>query len=300
MFHPHQTARDLTVSLIAGVLLAVLAWKGAPALEPPADPTSSDYVPRPDWYFFGLFQLLKYFPGKLEVIGALVIPGVVMTLLALLPWLDRGRSRLVKHRLSVLLPFAAGVAGLVTLTVLGAIDKPPQTAAGVWNIRQIGGMATIQTEERCVRCHRPDGLAGPIEARSISRPLDWLEMHVADPIVLAPGLRDAPQTNIGETRAILSALQRLRHSAPPPLDAETTHIYKLLSSHCLNCHLIDGVGGKEGPELTTVGKKLDVSTIEQRIIDPTMLDPIAEMPAFGEKLSPDDIKLLAAWLAKRK
>ena len=229
-----------------------------------------------------------------------MIPGVVMTLLALLPWLDRGRTRLVKHRLSVLLPFAAGLAGLVTLTVLGAMDKPPQSANGAWNLRQIGGMAIIQTEERCARCHRPDGLAAPIEPGRISKPLDWLDMHVADPIVLAPGLRDAPQTNTGETRAILSALQRLRTSAPPKLDAETTHIYKLLSSHCLNCHLIDRVGGSEGPELTAIGKKLDVSTIEQRIIDPTLVDPVAEMPAFGEKLSPEDIKLLAAWLAKRK
>jgi mono/diheme cytochrome c family protein len=123
---------------------------------------------------------------------------------------------------------------------------------------------------------------------------------VADPIVLAPGLRDAPQTNTGETRAILAALARLRTSTPPQVDAGTTHIYKLLSSHCLNCHLVDGVGGKEGPDLTAAGKKLDLSAIEQRIIDPTMIDPAAEMPAFGEKISPEDIRLLAAWLANRK
>ena len=299
MFYPHQMARDLTVALVAGVLLAVMAWKGAPALEPPADPTSSDYVPRPDWYFLGLFQLLKYFPGKLEVVGALVIPGIVMTLLALLPWLDRGQSRLVKHRLSVILPFVAGLAGLITLTVLGGMDKPAQTSSA-WNIREIGGWASIQTEERCARCHKPDGLAAPIEPGRISKPADWLEMHVADPIVLAPGLRDAPQTNTGETRSILAALSRLRTSHPPVTDAETTHVYQLLGTYCLNCHLIDGVGGKEGPELSHAGKKLDMATIEQRITDPTMIDPAAEMPAFGEKISPEDIRLLAVWLSKRK
>ena len=63
MFFPHQAARDLTMAVAGGVLLAALAWRGAPALEPPADPTSSDYIPRPEWYFLGLFQLLKYFPG---------------------------------------------------------------------------------------------------------------------------------------------------------------------------------------------------------------------------------------------
>jgi quinol-cytochrome oxidoreductase complex cytochrome b subunit len=82
-FFPYQASRDLTIAILAGVLLAVLAYRGAPALEPPADPTSSAYIPRPDWYFLGLFQLLKYFPGKWEVVGALVIPGLVMGFLAL-------------------------------------------------------------------------------------------------------------------------------------------------------------------------------------------------------------------------
>jgi mono/diheme cytochrome c family protein len=125
-------------------------------------------------------------------------------------------------------------------------------------------------------------------------------MHVADPVVLAPGLRDAPQTNTGETASITAALARLRTSKPPQVDVDTTQIYKLLSTYCLNCHKIDGVGGKEGPELTHAGKNLDITTIQQRIIDPATLDPAAEMPAFGEKISPDDIRRLADWLAKRK
>jgi ubiquinol-cytochrome c reductase cytochrome b subunit len=66
MFFPYQASRDLAMAVIVGIVLTALAWKGAPALEPPADPTSSDYTPRPEWYFLGLFQLLKYFPGRLE------------------------------------------------------------------------------------------------------------------------------------------------------------------------------------------------------------------------------------------
>ncbi len=101
MFFPHQAARDVTMALAVGVLLAALAWKGAPVLQPPADPTSSDYVPRPEWYFLGLFQLLKYFPGRWEVMGALVIPGLAMGCLALLPWLDRARTRDAGRRLTM-------------------------------------------------------------------------------------------------------------------------------------------------------------------------------------------------------
>ena len=74
----------------------------------------------------------------------------------------------------------------------------------------------------------------------------------------------------------------------------------LFSKYCVNCHIMDGVGGKDGPELTHAGRKLDAAAIEQRIIDPAMIDPMAEMPAFDGKISPEDIKLLAGWLASRK
>ena len=58
-------------------------------------------IPRPEWYFLGLFQLLKYFPGRLEVIGALGVPGIVVTLLVLLPWLDRSPGREWRGRAAV-------------------------------------------------------------------------------------------------------------------------------------------------------------------------------------------------------
>ena len=239
--------------VVAGVLLAVLAWSGAPALEPPADPTSSDYIPRPDWYFLGLFQLLKYFPGQAR---------------------GHRRARDSRRRDDVAraaavarsrthAPGEASAVGAVAVRrrARGLVDahgarRAGQTAAvrgGAWNLRQIGGMATIQTEERCVRCHRPDGLAAPIEPGRISKPLDWLDMHVADPNRAGAGApRCAADQHRRDTERSSAALQRLRTSAPPQLDAETTHIYKLLSSHCVNCHLIDGVGGKEGPELTAM------------------------------------------------
>ncbi|HEX5105613.1 MAG TPA: cytochrome bc complex cytochrome b subunit, partial [Pirellulaceae bacterium] len=58
-------------------------------LGAPADPSEAYSAARPEWYYLFLFQLLKYFPGSLEIIGALVIPGVVMTILFLLPFIGR-------------------------------------------------------------------------------------------------------------------------------------------------------------------------------------------------------------------
>jgi ubiquinol-cytochrome c reductase cytochrome b subunit len=290
------------MAALVGVLMAVLAWKGAPALEPPADPTSSAYIPRPEWYFLGLFQLLKYFPGRWEIVGAMVIPGLVMGFLALLPWLDRGRTREARRRLAVLMPFTGGLVLIVTLTVLGARDSAPASAAQ-WNVRELGGAALIQTSERCVRCHRADGLAQPIEAGRIGKPADWLAAHVDDPEVIAAGVRPAPAgtgTAQAESKAILAALARLRSGPPPAFDAETTKVHVLVSRFCLNCHVIDGVGGKDGPELSHVGVKLSAATMEQRITDPTTVKPDAEMPSFAGKITPEDIRLIASWLAQRK
>jgi len=299
MFFPHQAARDLTVAVAVGVLLAILAWRGAPPLEPPADPTSGDYIPRPDWYFLGLFQLLKYFPGRLEVIGALVIPGLAMTFLALLPWLDRGRTREANRRLTVLVPFTAGLALVATLTTMGALDRPPQQGRA-WSIREIAGASLIDTSERCTRCHGPDRLAASIEPGRIGKPQDWLDMHVADPEVIAPGIREPPETSQSETAAIRAALARLRSTAAPAVDAPTTRLYVNFNRFCLNCHVMDGVGGTDGPELTHAGRKLDVVTIELRIIDPVTIQPDTEMPAFGARIPADDIRALAQWLAGKK
>ena len=161
----------------------------------------------------------------------------------------------------------------------------------------------VATADRCLRCHKPDGLVPPIEAGRISKPADWLAMHVADPQVIAAGIREAPQgspTEQAENRAMMAALARLRSGTPPAVDAETLHVYVLFSRFCFNCHVMDGTGGKDGPELSRAGLKLSAATIEQRITDPVSLDPNAEMPSFMDKISPEDIKKLAAWLAQRK
>lgn len=298
-FFPHQAGRDLIVASAVGVLLAVLAWKGAPALEPPADPTSSDYVPRPEWYFLGLFQLLKYFPGKLEVIGALVVPGVAVTILALFPWIDRGSSREWRSRRLVLGLFVAGLASVVTLTALGARDHA--AASPGWNVREIAGVVLIGTGDRCSRCHSStSSIAAPIEAGRIDRTSDWLAAHVADPEVIAPGVREPPQTNQRDVAAIAAALARLRGGDAPAIDDATRQVAVLVNRSCLSCHVIGGVGGQEGPNLTHVGGKYDAAAMAKRIANPRDVKADAEMPAFRSKLSSEQIQAIADWLAARK
>ena len=299
MFFPWQATRDLTVVAIVALALVALAWRGAPPLEPPADPSSSDYIPRPEWYFLGLFQLLKFFPGKYEVVGSLVIPGLIVTWLTLLPWIDRGRTREPRHRRPVLMPFAAVVGGVAVLTVFGALDRPAHVATG-WNLQESAGAALIETDTRCTSCHGPDRVANAIRAGRIGRPPDWLSAHVVDPMVIAPGLREAPETNHADTAAIQAALARMRAGAPPRADADTRQVHVLVNRFCLNCHRVDGVGGKDGPDLSAAGLKLSADQIALRITDPKAVQTDAQMPSLADKISPDDIRRIAAWFAARK
>jgi ubiquinol-cytochrome c reductase cytochrome b subunit len=85
------------------------AHKGA-ELGAPADPGEQYSAARPEWYYLFLFQLLKYFPGSSEIWGAIIIPGIVMTLLVLLPFIGRFKiGHQFNRALIVLLLLGAGV-----------------------------------------------------------------------------------------------------------------------------------------------------------------------------------------------
>jgi ubiquinol-cytochrome c reductase cytochrome b subunit len=115
-FYPAQLAKDVFASLfVLGVVFA-LAWRehGAP-LDAPADP-SSDYPARPEWYFLGLFQLLKYFHGPLEIVGTIVLPALVGLYLFALPLLDRAPTTALRSRIKAIAPLGFVAIGAVLLT----------------------------------------------------------------------------------------------------------------------------------------------------------------------------------------
>lgn len=114
-FWPGQVFKDAVFSLLVFGVMAYLAWNIPAPLEPKVDPSATQYVARPEWYFLFLFQLLKYFPGSTAIIGSLIIPGVVMTIITFLPFIDRGPE---KHPLKR--PFI--MAGMLALfAVIGIL-----------------------------------------------------------------------------------------------------------------------------------------------------------------------------------
>lgn len=295
-FYPHQAARDLTMILLVACVLAALAWRGLPALERMADPTDATYVPRPEWYFLGLFQLLKFMPGRLEIFGALILPGLVMLLLALLPWLDGVPERDPRRRPVVLGGVIAGVIALVALTAAGFRDRPKTLAPGEWTLREIAG-ATLADAQNCARCHAEGRPADPLAKLPITRPVSWIQNHVADPEVIAPGIRPASTADERTAAAIVAYVRR--GGTPPLVQPAMRQAAVVFAQHCVGCHVIDGDGGTEGPDLSDAGRKHDLAWLRKWIARPEAMKSDAKMPAFDKKLTTDELDVVARFLAMR-
>jgi mono/diheme cytochrome c family protein len=148
-FFPDILFKDAVVSLLVFLALIALAYFVGAPLEERADPADSSYTPRPEWYFLFLFQLLKYFPGQLEVIGVVVLPTIAIILLFLLPFLDRSERRHFARRPWVLGLTALTVVGIGGLTYLSIREAPPP--AEVVEGDQTAALYT----NNCAGCHGP-------------------------------------------------------------------------------------------------------------------------------------------------
>jgi ubiquinol-cytochrome c reductase cytochrome b subunit len=301
-FYPVHAVKDTIV--IAGVfalLFTMAAVEKAPLMAM-ANPSDASYVPRPEWYFLGLFQLLKYFPGKLEPVGAIGIPTVVIALLFLLPFLDNRPERDPRARPRVSAVVTLVVVAVSTLTWLGFRDTPVERDPSLWNMRAVAGL-DIATSSRCTSCHTAGGSGPDLTRGRINRDEQWIAGHVSDPQMIAPGLRPAPADALKnqETRAVIAWVQKVREGAPPPRVAGADRLaMDVFATRCITCHVIDGDGGKEGPELTHEGKKHDAAWLARWIANPAAVNPDSDMPAFAGKLTEAELSAISQYLERRK
>ena len=301
-FYPTQALRDtIVIATVFAALLTMATMIPAP-LDAVADPADDSFVPRPEWYFLSLFQLLKYFPGPLEPIATVVIPGIVVGLLFALPFLDRGLERHPMKRPLVMVGFAVLGAGVASLTYLGLADAPVRQGPETWSPLAVAG-SRFAEDERCVRCHKAGGSAKPITELDLSRGADWAFDHVRDPEVLVPGSRSVPVGAMteGQAHSILSFVEQLEAGgAPGGMSSMDREAALVLGRYCANCHAIDGQGATSAPDLTRIGSQRDAAYLRKWITDPTSVDEFASMPPFGEVLTPGQMDALVAHLAARK
>ncbi len=139
-FYPYAMFHDTVMSVVVVCVIVVLAviWKwttpgdhtgtGAGWLGPlysdKADPGTTSFVPRPDWYFYFLFYLLRIFKWPDSVIlGTVGIVTVIITLMLALPFLDTRRERRLSRRPVAVVITILTVISMGVLTYKGATAK---------------------------------------------------------------------------------------------------------------------------------------------------------------------------------
>ncbi|MBX5495334.1 MAG: cytochrome bc complex cytochrome b subunit, partial [Bryobacteraceae bacterium] len=139
-FYPEQVFKDTVAIFAAFAILFTMAVAVQVPLGRLADPTDSSYIPRPDWYFLFLFQLLKFFEGPLEVVGSVVLPGIAVLTLFLVPFIDRSKAMRVTQRTTAIGVVALAALGWTGLTVAAIMTTPHQQESafvegpGAWQL----------------------------------------------------------------------------------------------------------------------------------------------------------------------
>lgn len=160
-FWPDQFLRNslIFVAVLVAVFAVVCyshAVRGNNWLGAPADPAGADYPARPEWYARFLFQWLKAFDSPTgEMIGAIIVPGLMLLVALVVPFFDRVMSTRAAHRTVVGLAVTALVA-FVGLTYASLRDDrdPPEERVSAVHARQDQGETLTESEQRVLRAWR--------------------------------------------------------------------------------------------------------------------------------------------------
>jgi menaquinol-cytochrome c reductase cytochrome b/c subunit len=241
-FFPYAILHDTIMSLVVVVVIIGLAviWKftadgtepGAlgPLYEAKADPGTTNFVPRPDWFFYFLFYLLRIFKWpETVVLGTVGIPTLLLILLIMLPFYDRRPERAVLRRPVAFVAAILVVISMGVLTWKGATAKEAlgsETVSEVPNWAKEQGFAgnpvavegaTLFAESGCLNCHTylgtgssnlgaPDLSAEGAKGKGIK----WQVDHLKCPSCVTPGspmpsFKDLGEENLTKIATFLEA-----------------------------------------------------------------------------------------------
>jgi len=279
-FYPGQVFKDTLAIFIMFAILFALATIVRVPLGKIADPTDSTYIPRPEWYFLFLFQMLKFFEGPLEIIGSMILPGVAVGLLFATPFLDRGAAVKLRQRtfaIGVVLFAAIGWGGLTFAAMRSTPHKEPWQNFTAEEVAAVGSFR----QAKCWQCHGVtpgDSKAGPNLADvAVHDERDALVAHFQKNAADS-GLKDL------QFRQLATFIRKLDDesvgaiaSAPVPV-VSGAQLY--MKNNCGICHSINGAGGKSGPPLNGVAKRRDRAWMEGHFGDPQKFSPGTMMPPY--------------------
>jgi mono/diheme cytochrome c family protein len=153
-FFPYAVGKDGAMAMVTLAVIILMAVLFGAELGPKADPTTTTYSPRPEWYFFFLFELLRVVkPPALVFVATIGIPTVALMLLLLLPFYDRNPERHPLKRPIAMIGAVATVAAMTYLSVLGAIAGPP-SEIDIAVAPQYQRGADVVAASGCLGCHK--------------------------------------------------------------------------------------------------------------------------------------------------
>jgi len=121
-FYPRQVIMDMAFAMLLMVGLGFLAHFHPVQLGPIANPANTQFVPRPEWYYLPMFEWLKFWPGRLEALAVIGVPGTVAVLFFLIPFLDRKLERRPWRRPIPLLAVTIVLVGTIFLGIKSHLD----------------------------------------------------------------------------------------------------------------------------------------------------------------------------------
>jgi ubiquinol-cytochrome c reductase cytochrome b subunit/menaquinol-cytochrome c reductase cytochrome b/c subunit len=162
-FFPYAVAKDSLMAIFVLAVIILMAYLFGAELGPKADPTTTTYTPRPEWYFFFLFELLRVVkPPFFVFVATIGIPTLCLVMLLLLPFIDRNPERHPLKRPIATLTGIAVIAAMTYLTVEGALAGAPTTIE-LAAAPQYHKGRSVAASSGCLGCHRigDNGNGGP-------------------------------------------------------------------------------------------------------------------------------------------
>jgi len=222
-FFPYAVAKDAVMACVVMAVIITMSLVLGAELGSKANPTTTTYVPRPEWYFFFLFEVLRVIkPPGLVGLATIGVPTICMILLFLLPFYDRGPERRPERRPVATTTATVVIAAMAFLPSEGASTGSPFAfeLATPTSVEQAGGTVLAQYEEGkkvvagsgCLACHKigDNGNAGPgpnLTTVGARIPRQAIARTLVNPTAPMPSFRNLPPKKF---EAIVNFLSQLK------------------------------------------------------------------------------------------
>jgi ubiquinol-cytochrome c reductase cytochrome b subunit/menaquinol-cytochrome c reductase cytochrome b/c subunit len=223
-FFPYAVAKDSIMAVIVMAVIIFLSLMFGAELASKADPTTTTYVPRPDWYFFFLFEVLRVMKNvpMFTPMATIGVPTICMILLFLLPFYDRSPERYIFRRPIALATGIAVIAAMAYLTYEGAhtgspnsVDlKPPATLTAAQAATWARGELVVG-QSGCEACHvigeNGNNGPGPILTHIGSKlPAQAIASTLRNPTPPMPSFASLAQTQPQKFKDLVAFLSMLQ------------------------------------------------------------------------------------------